>query len=410
MIRSMSESELGAGDGKQTKRLTAKEASARLGVKVETLYAYVSRGMLESLKDDGRHASFDPLEVDALRMRRRGRKSGRLEVPVATAITKIADHHVSYRGHDAVEMAEDGVPFEAVAQLLWTGDLDEDAWWKPDRTAVTVSRNAQTGLPSTAPTLDRLRLTCAALSANDPLRGDLRLESVAMSSQALVAGLVDGLPVVGADSIGRLPDRLWSRLSPHAPTPLAIDALNAALVLLADHGLAVSTLAARVAGSARCDPYSVVTTGLGVIGGPLHGAASRPLYDAFNKTAATGSAGAALADLVASAGPLPGFGHFLYPDGDPRCDAVLYAVRQAAGPNPEMAAVDSLMHTALERDPTPPNVDFGLAALAFVFDMPPDAGEAIFSIARSVGWIAHALEEYGERPLRFRPVSRYTGP
>lgn len=396
-------------DRSQGKRLTAKEAAARLGVKVETLYAYVSRGMLESLKDDGRHASFDPVEVDNLRMRRRGRKSGRLEVPVATAITRIADHRLSYRGHDAIEMAEDGVPFEAVAELLWTGNLDEETWWKPDRNTMTLARAAQGGLNSAAPTLDRLRLTCAALSADDPLRTDLRLESVTISGQALVAGLVDGLPVVGADSIGRLADRLWCRLSPHPPTPLAIDALNAALVVLADHGLAVSTLAARVAASARCDPYSVVTTGLGVIGGPLHGAASRPLYEAFNRTAATGSAGSALAHLVERTGPLPGFGHFLYPDGDPRCDAVLYAVRQAAGPNPELAAIDSFMDTALERDPNPPNVDFALAALAFVFDMPPDAGEAIFSIARSVGWIAHALEEYGERPLRFRAISRYTG-
>jgi citrate synthase len=343
-------------------------------------------------------------------MRRRGRKSGRLEVPVSTAITRIADHRLNYRGHDAVEMAEDGVPFEAVAELLWTDKLDEEAWWKPDRNIVGLARAAQTGLPSTAPTLDRLRLICAALSANDPLRTDLRLESVAISSQALVAGLVDGLPVVGADSIGRLADRLWCRLSPHAPTPLAIDALNSALVVLADHGLAVSTLAARVAASARCDPYSVVITGLGVIGGPLHGASSRPLYEAFNRTAATGSAGAALADLVDRSGPMPGFGHFLYPDGDPRCEAILYAVRQAAGPNPELAAIDAFLAMALERDPTPPNVDFGLAALAFVFDMPPDAGEAIFSVARSVGWIAHALEEYGERPLRFRPISRYTGP
>jgi citrate synthase len=202
--------------------------------------------------------------------------------------------------------------------------------------------------------------------------------------------------------------RLWARLTPRRPTPPLLAALDGALVVLADHDLAASTFAARVAASTRADPYSVVFAGLGALGGPAHGAASAPVHDLLD-AAASGRGRAALGDRLATGERIPGFGHFLYPDGDPRATVVLDLVRGAAPSERILAASDEVLALVRERAGIEPNIDFAVAVLSVCTGMPRDAGEAIFAIARTAGWIAHAMEEYGEPALRFRPVTRYVG-
>lgn len=75
-----------------------------------------------------------------------------------------------------------------------------------------------------------------------------------------------------------------------------------------------------------------------------------------------------------------------------------------------MAVVESVRAAATDHTQQHPNIDFTLGALGHLYGLDHDAGEALFGVARSAGWIAHALEEYGERPLRFRPRARYVGP
>jgi citrate synthase len=175
------------------------------------------------------------------------------------------------------------------------------------------------------------------------------------------------------------------------------------LIVLADHDLAVSTVAARVAASARANPYAVVSAGLGALDGPQHGAAStlahRFLAEALDDPVA------ALAERLRTGAPIPGFGHRVYRTRDPRTDLVL----DRLGDVPVRAAVDAVAARLAGRPGGFPNVDLALAAVVHAHDLRSDAGEAIFAVARTVGWIAHALEEYAEPGLRFRAEGVYTG-
>lgn len=178
------------------------------------------------------------------------------------------------------------------------------------------------------------------------------------------------------------------------------------MVLLADHEMAAGTLAARVAASTRAGVHGVVAAGMGALGGPMHGGESRRCRRVLEGPGRF-TAGPAVAMALETYGRLPGFGQVLYPQGDPRAVVLLDMLRAAAGEHPGMVAVDQLIAAAARRRLPPPNVDLALAALGLVADMPPDAGEAVFATARIAGWLAHALEEYDERPLRFRPRAVY---
>jgi citrate synthase len=201
--------------------------------------------------------------------------------------------------------------------------------------------------------------------------------------------------------------RLWARLVPGRPRPDLLACLNAALVLAVDHELAASTFAARIAASVRADPYAIVGAGLGPMAGPLHGRASHLARRVLDDAAGSGRATVALADAIRLHGGYPGFGHRLYPDGDPRARALLGLLRATSGGTREMSVTEDVLEAAQRRAPLQPNIDFAIAALGWVAGMPHDAGEVIFTIARMAGWLAHAIEEYGEPPGRFRPRANY---
>lgn len=409
--------------------LTAREAAARLGVKVETLYAYVSRGMLERRRaEDGRTSLFSPADVDRLAHRgRRGGEHGGFEVVIDTRLTSIEDHRLRYRGLDAVELAGER-SFEWVAEWLWLGDdtPDQVRPWTSSVKSAELIADEVAGLPGGATAGDRLRVAVAVAGATHSLRHDLRPTGVAHSGRRLIATMVDSLPLRQEHAAPALPRggepaadaiaaRLWPRLGPTPPTPELLAALDGALVLLADHELAASTLAARVAASTRADPYAVVSSGLGVLSGSLHGTASVPVQRLLADVAAAGAAdldrvGAVVSDHLRHSRAVPGFGHPLYPDGDPRAVALLDLVRASGVDEERIAVVDAVRSVMTEGAPVPPNVDFGLAALAHVAGFDLGAGEAVFAVARAAGWIAHAIEEYAEPGNRFRARARYLPP
>jgi citrate synthase len=204
-------------------------------------------------------------------------------------------------------------------------------------------------------------------------------------------------------------ERLWPKLCPHPPAPGLLAALRAALVLLADHELAASTLAARVAASVRADPYAVVATGLGAVSGPLHGGASLGAENMLAAAATPGDAPRVVGDLLRLTGRVPGFGHLVYKAGDPRAVFLLGLIASGAPGSPRLAIADALLAEMRQRSLPAPNIDFALALLKDSAGMISGAGEAIFAVARTSGWIAHALEEYA-RATPLRPRAVYTGP
>ena len=176
-------------------RITATEAASRLGVKRETIYAYVSRGLLTSERHlDGKSSTFDPGEIDRLRRRKNDSRPGRLEVPVASAITEVVDGSVSYRNHRLDELVASGARFEAVAELLWTGTLDDTAAWAADPRVAAAVEPAVRALATTATPIDKMMAGVVAAGAADPFRHDRSAPGVITSGRLLVRTIVDALP------------------------------------------------------------------------------------------------------------------------------------------------------------------------------------------------------------------------
>ncbi|WP_394617757.1 citrate synthase [Lentzea sp. JNUCC 0626] len=366
--------------------LTTNQAARRLGVKPATVYAYVSRGLLTSEKVN-RSSMFDVAEVEALAQRTGARGAvAAVTDRIRTRISLLEDDQLHYRGR-SVSLLAASKRFEDVAHWLWT-EIDSEGLQFPEGQEIWMA------LPDSATLTDRVRVAIALASVGDPLRYDL--DRAITSAKSLIADVVESLPLVGRPAGTDIADRLWARLSPEPPQPAL---LNATLILLADHDLAISTMAARVAASAHAHPYAVVSAGMGAMEGQKHGTATTFAHR-FLMRAESDPMGT-VAEHLRSGQPIPGFGHRIYQQRDPRADYLLAVLRSHGD-----LVADKVIATQLQSFP---NMDLALAQFALMFKMPPDAGEAIFAIARIVGWIAHAMEEYKEPGLRFRAMGVYTG-
>ena len=407
--------------------LTAAEAARRLGVKPATLYAYVSRGVLSRVRaPDGRTSLFGAEEVEQLARRGRPRRpAGVADITVESAITEITGDSLRFRGLDATRLAVSRT-FEEVAELLWTGEFPSGREagrepWRARPAALAAGRAAQAALPAGTLPLERLQVIVPAMAATDPLRLQLDRPAVIAAGQNIIAGMVDCLPGdVTSAAAEPVAGRLWSRLcagngpgngpghGQGRPAPGLMRALSAALVLLADHELAASTLAARAAASVRADPYAVVGTGLGAMSGALHGGASLGAETLMAAARGPEDVPRVVAELLRRGEKVPGFGHFVYRGGDPRAILLLDLVRRVAPKSRQLAVADAVFAEVRHKSLPEPNIDFAIATLVRVAGMVRGAGEAIFAVARTAGWIAHALEAYsGPGPLRPRAV--YTG-
>jgi citrate synthase len=380
--------------------LESEEAARRLGVKLPTLYAYVSRGMLQSHpRADSRRSLFDLEDVE--RLARRARSGRRVETRLAsvtTGVTQIRDDGPAYRGSPAVELAV-ACSFESVADLLWEADPADGEW-----TAALLPE-----VPDMA-RRDLLYWATLMCGAADPLRSDLRQEAVVRNARKVIATCVECLMSAprapkGSDPEGAgIARRLASSIVAD-PSPELVRAVDTALVLLADHELATSTMAVRVAASTRADIYDALLAGLSVLAGPLHGGASELAYELLVQAERNG-VGRALDATLRWQRTLPGFGHVVYGSGDPRSDALLTRVYDIANPD-QRETIRSLVEMARSHAIPAPNIDLALAALTWVAGLEIDVGRTIFSIARLAGWTAHYLEELDERPLRFRARAVY---
>jgi citrate synthase len=377
--------------------LTTEEAARRLGVKVPTLYAYVSRGLLESHPDPARRGSlFDLDEIEGLAARSRGgRQTATRLATITTAVTQL-DQKLGpiYRGRAATELALTS-SFEEVAELLWQSEGAGD-WTAPNLGPCPLT-----------PTLERMRWALVLCGATDPLRSDLRPAAVARAARRATAALTDVVGPAPArdDSGASIAARLSARLDPSTEA-VPTTAVNAALVLMADHELATSTMAVRVAASVRSDPYDALLAGLATLAGPLHGGASQQAYELL-VVAERDGVPRALNDVLGERGRLPGFGHAVYKNGDARFDALLMLAEPLLSEE-RRAIVHEVIALAAAHDVPPANCDLALAALAWGTGMPPDTGRTLFAVARLAGWAAHYMEELTERPLRFRARAVYS--
>ncbi|HYD99448.1 MAG TPA: citrate synthase family protein [Alphaproteobacteria bacterium] len=381
--------------------LSAREAAAMLDVGVATLYAYVSRGLLRSEPGPGRTRLYRAEDIAALRGRAEARPAAApLEWggPVMdSALTLIADGRLWYRGVPAAKLAEGAQP-EGVAALLWGVD---DAFADNPPPAVPVPP----GL-SALPPLERAQALLALAAAADPAAyAEGRAAGARCGARLvrLLAGWLAGAEP-GDRPVARVLAEGWG-----LGDPLAADLIRRALVLAADHEFNVSAFTVRCIASSGATLYAAVAGGIGALLGPRHGGMTARVEALLDEARARGDAEAALAARLRRGDGLPGFGHPLYPAGDPRGAALLAALAAALPRHPERLAVQAAVEAARRLGAAPPTLDVALVAVARCLALPPGAPLALFAAGRSLGWVAHALEQREAGGL-IRPRARYTGP
>jgi citrate synthase len=390
--------------------LGARRAAEELGISLGTLYTYVSRGMIRSEAAGGRRRRYRAEDVRRLKERKERRRDPDRVVADAlhwgtpvmeSAITLIEDDALYYRGSDAVGLAA-GSTIEEVAALIWVGDPARAPELFPSGPPELPPR-VRTALGSGLPPLEAFQVSLPLASAEDPAAYDLRPAAVARTGGRILRLMANVAAGEAAPGVAETLRRGWKLRDP-GTTAL----LDAALVLCADHELPVSTFVARCVASSEATPYAVVVAGLSATGGVKHGGQIELVETLLREVEAAGDARAAIAGRLRRGERVPGFGHSLYPGGDPRGAELLRLATAAYPDSPDVALCAAVVDEAVELLGERPTVDFGLVTLARALGLPPGGPVALFALGRTVGWIGHAIEQYQSGSL-IRPRARYVG-
>jgi citrate synthase len=417
-------------DNQRSEFVAADEAARLLGVKRETLYAYASRGLVRSEPGPrGRGHRYSRSDLERLRTRVDARAGHgpvaaaalRFGEPVlATAISRIDADGPKYRGESAVELAAratsprttTAASYESVAELLWSGARPLATEW-PSRDAAKLVAALRGQIPTGMPPLYTLLAVTPRLALLDPGRfaspreADMERAKTLIRALAACAALSFGAArLSSAVSAGRIPEVVAAALG--APAR-AVPVIEQTLILCADHELNASTFAARVVASTGADLYACLTAALAAMTGPRHGGASDRVEALCDEVTEPRRAAAVVAARASRGEAMPGFGHPLYPSGDPRVPPLLEATARAAKKSRGVAVVLAVAEAMKRAHREPPNLDFGLVGVARALGLPKGSASLLFAIGRTAGWVAHALEQR-EAGYVLRPRSKYVGP
>lgn len=399
----------------QSSHLTAAQAAETLGISLPTLYAYVSRGLIRSEAFGGgkRNRHYRAEDVRALKRRKEARRNpvkaieGALhwgEPVMESTITMIADGRLYYRGQDVLSLSADRT-VEEVAALIWTGDSGAamhlfGPTFEIPRRCVTLRKHL-----ADMPTVDALQILIPAAAIDDISAADLRPEAVPRTGARLlqlISAFASGGRVTGK-TIAQTLQAAWMPLRPQAA-----QLINATLILCADHELNVSSFTARCIASAGATPYAVVIGGLAALQGVKHGRATERIEALLQEARAPQAIGKVMAAHLRRGEKIPGFGHPLYPGGDPRGRKLLELVAKLFPKSTAIPLAEAATEAAMKLLGERPTVDFGLVIAARALGLSFDGGLNLFAIGRTVGWIGHAIEQY-QRNRIIRPRARYTG-
>jgi len=390
--------------------LMAEEAADELGVSKNTLYAYVSRGIVRSEPDDTSRRTRRYRADDVRQLKRRKEQKQDPATAARTALdwglpvmesglTLIEEGRFYYRGHDACRLAETH-SLEAVASLLWEAPTD-----RIDLSSAEVPvdlKEADAG----GSVLDRMQTLLPQAAAHDDRAYDLSARGVMRTGVRLLALLVALVEAPSPPTDAPVAERLrraWALALNEAQ-----DLVSTALVLSADHGLNVTAFTVRCVASAGAPPYGAVNAGLSAARGQRHTGNTARIEALLREAGSPDQFRETVARRLRRGDTVPGFGHRLYPDGDPRATLLLHRL-QAVVPDAEGTAFGS---AALEVGPElldrPPAFDFALVALGRALDLPAEAPLTLFALGRIVGWTGHLIEQY-ERNQVIRPRAQYVG-
>lgn len=399
--------------------LTTEQAARRLGVKRETIYAYTSRGLLRRASDGARGSRFRRDDVE--RLAARGRKTREREgsrAVLESGIALIRNDRLFYRGYDVLLLCG-GMGFENVSHLLWGASVEAlgavpRPWVFPEgwRGVADAGRGCSV-LP-----LDRIVCGLAALSGSG-CRSVIEEECTGEAERLIAFAVYCATGLLAVDSggvAGALARGLLPVSGRGVMAPALVSLVDVALNLAAENGLAAPTVCSRIVASVGGDMKAAVLAGLCAMRGSAPGAAAYRVEELLRCYYESPGC-ARVAKLVASDRPVPGIGHLAFRQRDPRAAILLERMSAEWAPDADLPSDGALRMAALrealadirEAGLVPVNLDFAVSALCFVAGMSPGAGEALFSIARMSGWVAHLLEQLGQN-TSFRMQFVYTGP
>jgi citrate synthase len=420
----------GAAPTPEREFLSAKEAAELLGVKLPTVYAYTSRGLIQSVPGSrGRSRRYRRRDLERLCARRDARAG---HGPLAAAALRqgepVLDSSITlisieegpiYRGRSAVALAREGRSFEWVAEGLWSGVWDEDAVtgdWCPDGLGLDLDLIARVVNPNGG-LLPILSIVIPVFAAHDPGRFSPSRAAVLVRARALLRRIVALLALGhGGDDVAGAVER--SLAAPNLAAALGaafsrdlnqaeLSALDQALVLAADHELNASTFAARVAASTGADIYACISAALATLSGPRHGGAVDRVDALLDEAGPAKRIVSVVHDRQRRGEVIEGFGHPIYaPHPDPRGQLLMEIASGLSGTREEVQSVLDLADAMQSGGFGGPTIDVGLVAVARALTFPTGSATALFAIARSVGWVAHALEQQ-EAGYLVRPRARY---
>lgn len=404
----------------------AKRAAEYLGVKRQTLYAYVSRGLIRTSSETATGGKmYMRQDLEQLRINgRRGTMSPvfgltRHGAALTTSISSIDERGPSYRGKLAIDLAKKGRPFEDCVELLWTGVLPIRSihWARPfvpeDFWSIASLFNGSVHRPSTRQVLAVVTSAYAARMGKSP---EASLGGSLLAARQLLQVLAASVGLLSKQS----PQRYLEDANLSIATLIAqgtcvsadqehIEAINASLVLSADHGVAPSTYAARVAASGGADIFACVTSGFGTFEGPLNGlGCDEPEALICSAASAQDYVGLLKKRLKRKEEPI-GYNHPSYPSGDPRAYYLIELARSVAKKNSSFKLIWECMAAAEDEFGLKPSLALALVAMAGALRMPPEMSGALMAIGRTSGWIAHVFEQRTAGEI-VRPRTRYIGP
>ncbi len=391
----------------QQEFMSAREAAVYLGVKVGTLYSYVSRGLLRSVRLDPskRAKGYRLADLRALKQRsvfrtdteHAGEQVIDFGSPIlTTGISMITEDGHFYRGVASADLARDH-SFEQVAQFLWTGELrDVDGAWEE-----RVSTHLFDSTDASLTTIERMQCVLPVLDDRDLASHTLRSGSVAPSAIRLMLGL--HYLCTGRQrqaNIATSLQRVW-RADDESVAPI----LDDVLVLVADHELNIATFTARCAASAGAGLHQAVLAGLAALQGHRHLGGQVLLARRFFLDVVESANVRSTVKQYLRQGQLPGFHNpylRLYPNADPRVDAMMERLRSCE----RFSLLEETVDLCQELTGEYPRIDFALAACEVVLELPTDAVFSLIALGRTAGIIAHVLEQYDTERI-IRPRARY---
>lgn len=406
--------------------LSREEVTHALNIRAQTLYAYVSRGWIRSTSRPGTKLKlYSREDVERILERIRARRGHGAVAAAAmrwgdpiirSAITEITADGPKYRGRSALELARGGHPFESVAELLWSGIwFEEPITWEveppPFPPGALIARIGVEHPESQLFQSMALLSIAIGMSRGVPAER-IKQGTAVIAARQLIRALAGCLGFLGkrpgyVTPLAREPVAAGiARACGLAASGEAVSALDAALILSADHELAPSTFAARVAASTNADLHSAIASALCTHSGTQQGRSCDRLEELMDSSDSPASLRRTLDALQRSGAKLTGFNHPLYPKGDQRSEHLVKLARAIRRPGRKAAAAFRFLDAARERLEARPSIEAALVVLTRSLGLPSGSASGVFALGRCAGWVAHILEQrmYG---FMLRPRAQF---